>query len=414
MLVPAVALLVLAAAATACGSTDQSGVKTDVTSTTAPAAPNTAPATETTSQPTSAAAPTTKAPGTQAIGGPVPSGFDPVSFTAVSDGEYWLLGEAPCHNPVCTSIVRTTDGGARFVGLPAPTSALDVGNGSSGAINTLRFADALDGYAYDTNPGGAFWDTHDGGEHWAQPSFLSGRTMLAFGTGGGYAFALVGSCPNGTCSGVALVRSPVVSDQWAPLSVPVPSGVSQVATMTVHGSDLWFSLTTGASQPNQLLVAGTGSGARFTTYKSPCLATLAGTLQATSANVLWAACPSGTMGEALRSADGGAHWQQLATGELENSAVLAPASDSTAVLEPVSQGELLRTTDGGTSWKTVLDGTSGGYWSWIGFTDSSTGSALQVESKVPAGWPWPGGPAPEQLWRTTDGGTTWSGPVSIG
>lgn len=324
-----------------------------------------------------------------------------------------MLGEAPCSNPVCTSIVRTTDGGTHFVGLPAPTSPLDTGTGITGGVNTLRFADAADGYAYDSAPGGAFWDTHDGGQHWSQPGFISGHDLLAFGTGAGYAFALVGSCQGGTCTNVVLDRSPVSSDQWTALSVPVPAGVAAVATMTVLGSNLWFSVS--ANQPNQLLVEGTASGASFKTGTSPCQSGLSGTIQATSAEVLWAVCPSGTLAQAFRSTDGGAHWVPLSTsGELPNSAVLAPASDTTAVLGPTSQATLLMTSDGGATWQAVPGVGGAGSWAWIGFTDATTGSALVVASSTPANWPWPKGPMPEQLWRTADGGTTWSGPVTVG
>ena len=52
-------------------------------------------------------------------------------------------------------------------------------------------------------------------------------SLLAFGTGAGYAFALVGSCQNGTCADVVLERSPVSSEHWTPLTVPVPSGVTR-------------------------------------------------------------------------------------------------------------------------------------------------------------------------------------------
>jgi hypothetical protein len=345
----------------------------------------------------------------------VPPGFDPVSFTAISASEYWLLGLAPCSNPVCTSIVRTTDGGAHFSGVPAPTSVLDVGNGASGGINTLRFADALDGYAFDDNPGGAFWSTHDGGAHWAQPAFMPGHQLLGFGTGAGYAFALVASCPSGNCSDVVLERSPVTADQWTALAVPVTGGTDEFATMTVHGTDLWFSLTTSSDQANQLLVASTNSGASFVTYQSPCFAGLAGTIQASSANVLWAVCPTGMMAEASRSTDGGAHWEALsALGQLENSAFLAPASDMTAVIAPSSQGQLLRTDNGGATWRSVpASGNGNSWWAWIGFTDGNTGSALKVQTSAPPAWPWPNGPSPEGLWRTSDGGTTWSGPVII-
>jgi len=390
---------------------------TTVPTTTTTSATATSRRAPTTTGPTTTVPATTapaSAPGGQPPGGPVPAGFDPVSFTAVSTGEFWLLGEAPCQNPVCTSIVRTTDGGSHFVGLPAPTVPLDVDAAGNGGVNTLRFADPMDGYAYDSFPGGSFWDTHDGGEEWQQPAFMTGKTLLGFGTGAGYAFALVGSCANGNCSGVVLERSPVSSEQWQALSVPVPSGVDQVAAMAVRGSNLWISVSRSATAAHQLLVVGSGSGASFTTYASPCFPGLGGTIEAASASNLWAVCPTGMMAEALSSQDGGAHWAPVtAAGELENSALLAPASASTAVLQE-QQGQLLRTDDGGASWQKVYTAPSGSSWAWIGFTDSMTGSGLQMSSTSPAGWPWPDGPAPETLWRTSDGGASWSGPVAIG
>ena len=348
------------------------------------------------------------------MGGPVPSGFDPVSFTAVSADEFWLLGDAPCTNAVCTSIVRTTNGGTSFVGLPAPAAPLDVGSSSSGRIDTLRFADPLDGYAYDTHPGGAFWDTHDGGHQWSEPDFLAGRELLAFGTGAGYAFALVGSCQQDSCSSMALERSPVSSDSWAPLNVPVPATADPVLTMSVHGPNLWISVTTSQSSPNQLLLAGTDAGATFATYASPCYSGLGGVLEAASSQAVWAVCPTGMLAGLWLTDDGGAHWQQLSSApQLPNSAMVAPGSASSAIVAPAPQGGLLATTDAGTNWQTVSAGSAGYSWSWAGFTDASTGSALEVEGQPPAGWPWPNGPAPEQLWRTADGGLTWSGPVHI-
>lgn len=348
-------------------------------------------------------------------GGPVPSGFDPVSFTAISPNEFWLLGIAPCPNVVCTSIVRTTNGGASFVGIPAPTSPLDVGGASpAGAVNTLRFADPLDGFAYDTSPGGAFWETHDGGERWSEPAFLGDRELLAFGTGAGYAFALVGTCQQGSCSSMSLERSAVSTDDWTPLEVQLPAGADPVVAMTVHGLQLWLSFTTPQSAANQLLVVGTGSGASFTTYKSPCYPGLGGQLRAASPNTVWAVCPTGMLAGVWRSVDGGAHWQHLnATPELPNFAFVAPASATAAVVVPSPQGGLLLTTDGGASWRAVQVSSSGYSWTWVGFTGSMVGAALRTEVSAPPGWPWPNGPPPEQLWRTTDGGLSWSGPVRI-
>jgi hypothetical protein len=360
---------------------------------------------------TTATTTTTTAPATgrQPAGGPVPGGFDPVSFTAVSDSQFWLLGTAPCTNPVCTSIVRTTDGGAHFVGIPAPTAPLDqgpvAGGPPAGGVNTLRFADPYDGYAFDSNAGGSFWDTHDGGEHWSQPSFLAGRTLIGFGTGGGYAFVLVGSCQNGSCSDVELLRSPVGADQWSKLSAPVPTPLDQ-GVIAVHGSDVWVSVMK-STDGSQVLLAGTGSGTHFSTYASPCQPTLGtGSLAATSSTVLWAVCPTGMMAEALRSTDGGASWQAIALGQqLTKSALLAPANDTTAVLEPSGQGQLLRTTDGGATWKAVAAPAGNTSFTWLGFTDAATLSGLGPSGAGQGG--------SNELWRSSDGGTTWSGPIAI-
>lgn len=279
----------------------------------------------------------------------------------------------------------------------------------------MRFADAQDGYAFAAGPGGQLWDTHDGGQTWLQPSAFSGKELLAFGTGDGYAFALVGVCSNGSCAQVALERSPVRADDWAALTAPVPSGIDELATMTVHGADVWFSVSTPSSQANQLLVVTTDAGNSFSTYQSPCSPGLGGTLQASSADVVWAVCPTGMMGQAFRTADGGAHWATLPTGELPNSAQLAPASDSAAVLVTSEGGPLKETTDGGGTWSDIPGTvTTDGYsWYWLGFTDSQTGAALQETGNLPSGWPWPHGPFPERLVRTTDGGSTWSAPVSF-
>ncbi len=62
--------------------------------------------------PSSSSAPRTARPLRSApAGGPVPAGFRAWSVTFVSDREAYLLGDAPCRRPPCTSVVRTLDGG---------------------------------------------------------------------------------------------------------------------------------------------------------------------------------------------------------------------------------------------------------------------------------------------------------------
>lgn len=112
------------------------------------------------------------------VGGPVPDGFVPVSISAISADTFWVLGTAPCGHEPCTSLVRTTDGGLDFIGLPAPVAQLappavvseggesmNLGGEGSMTVRTVsdvRFADARNGWIY----GGALFVTHDGGGSW--------------------------------------------------------------------------------------------------------------------------------------------------------------------------------------------------------------------------------------------------------
>ena len=118
-------------------------------------------------------------------GGPVPAGFDPIAFTAISPHQFWLLGTAPCPRPICTSIVRTTDGGAHFVGIPAPVARLVSATGAG--LSVLLFADRQDGFAGSAQypEPEPLWETHDGGAHWTR-----GRTdVIAFTVTAGYVYA---------------------------------------------------------------------------------------------------------------------------------------------------------------------------------------------------------------------------------
>src|SRR5438132_214317 len=93
---------------------------------------------------------------------------------------------------------------------------------------------------------------------------------------------------------------------------------------------------------------------------------------------------------------------RIRTPPLVNSAQLAPASDSTAVLARGVGARLLRTTDGGKTWNAPKTPGRATDVIWVGFTDARVGAALahgydaSAKTEVTA------------LWRTTDGGATWS------
>jgi photosystem II stability/assembly factor-like uncharacterized protein len=341
-------------------------------------------------------------------GAPVPRGFNPVSFTAISADQFWLLGDAPCPTAVCTSIVRTIDGGQHFVGVPAPRVPLTNSNDNSNSIDTLRFASPLVGYAFNSQsfrsadtPSGPIWQTSDGGAHWQR---LAIRDVRAFATGGGYVYLVTGSCRSGVCSAPTLRRAAIGTTDWSSTPLPV-AAVESIVLLAVHGTSVWLSVSPTSAHANQALLTSTDAGVTFTTERSPCTNGLGGDLEATSASVLWAVCPTGMLAGALRSSDGGATWATLNIGrELSNGARIAPADDSTAVISTGDQTQLLRTTDGGGTFTQIYPPRAG-WWNFIGFTDAQTGSGIRI---VPGRARSSLGPPLAVLMRSSDGGATWT------
>jgi photosystem II stability/assembly factor-like uncharacterized protein len=101
------------------------------------------------------------------------------------------------------------------------------------------------------------------------------------------------------------------------------------------------------------------------------------------------------MAGASRSADGGASFTRLDAPPLVNSAAIAPASGSVAVLaRNGAASRLVRTTNGGATWTSTAG--PRGYWLDVAFADAQVGEALVQDGTSLT------------LWRTTDGGARWS------
>jgi photosystem II stability/assembly factor-like uncharacterized protein len=369
-------------------------------------------ATTTTAAPATTASP----PTTRAVGppdGPVPTGFQPSSVTFVSADQGWAIGDAPCANPVCTSIVRTRDGGLTWHGVPAPPAPFDATAGRLGSATGvwgLRFADPRDGWAF----GGELWSTHDGGSTWSRqsaPGLGATDTVAALETTPAGVLAVIAPADGSTGSG-EIDRSPTGADSWVEAST-VPAPVSG-AELVVGGHRVWVVPDATAAAGPAWLTASEAAGGVFLAGRGPCPAPASGgQVAAGPGNQLAVVCagPGGAGQESksvYTSADAGVTFSEPSSAPLGGDLEEAAAGGSTIVVAAASgASELYASFDGGRTWSTVFSEASGGIpFEEIGFTTASQGLAV-IGVPTPAGAPVPGVP-PSRLLMTRDSGRTWT------
>jgi photosystem II stability/assembly factor-like uncharacterized protein len=188
-----------------------------------------------------------------------------------------------------------------------------------------------------------------------------------------------------------LVRSPDGHDDWSTVGA---AGVVS-GGLWVQGPEVIVQSGVGTGSGGSVLVSHDG-GASFTASPAPSPG-LPCQFAAPAPPVVWAHCATGTQSGVWRSNDDGAHFTVVISHglSLPNSAAFAAASGSTAV---VGYQQLYRSTDNGTSWNPV--GPSGiSQWAYLGFTDPTHGIALGYAGQI--------APNNERLYYTTDAGQTY-------
>jgi len=341
------------------------------------------------SSPTSTTAPVT---GIGPPGGVMPADFQPASFTAVSLEEWWMLGTARCltGSGTCDAIVRTTDGGSKFAGIPSPPV-------NASHVTQLRFANALDGYAFDPE----LWVTTNGGGSWAKVTTPGPVAELEAAQGEVYAL----TCPAGfaSCTSMDLLRSPVGLREWQHVTTPVRLGYG--AQFAVSGPNLYL---LSGNDPPLVLLYSADRASTFHKRVDPCTPTLGGRVMAAAdgSPTLWAACPTGTMAGVTLSTNGGRTWQVATpSGEFPNSVGLAVASSSVALAWPgeetskVPPATLDRTRDGGKTYSAALSVSRTSTVLWAGFSDATRAYALIARDGSAT--------TSTRLYESNDAGTTW-------
>lgn len=365
------------------------------------------------SAPAAPPAPAT-APSTQSAtpSSPEPAGWsaehfgpDAVSFVSATEG--WALAEGGCGH--CGVVYRTADAGRHWDVIAWPTLPGGAHTLIEG-LTDLSFADARDGYIFTGAHcgSGCLLATHDGGRSWHAVALTAVVELVATADA---AYALTSPGPRGD---VLLRRSPVGSDDWTPIVLPVASPALKLAAqgdalaLLDPGMDLdptteqlgrvWYSADRGDHWSDRPIPCRTsdGGGAALVSlalgHPEALLVDCFENLQVEQEQQ--------TRHHLYGSADAGRTWVRLADPTRIGAPVLmADNGAGHAFLATESGGTniLAVTLDGAAHWHTAIS-TSAGFFGWgdLRFVSASVGFVL--------------GPthyAPVHLYRTTDGGRTW-------
>ena len=328
-------------------------------------------------------------------GGPVPTGFSAVSVTFISTSTGWVLGNAPCTKPPCTSMIRTRDGGATWQGVPAPLVPLPTG----GPPPEVRFADAADGWVA---AGAQLQATHDGGAHWSPvtlPGVRSDGDIDALAAGAGMVDAWVqqSAAANGPNLS-ALYHAAVGRDAWSIVGNVTDSN-SVTGSFSLSGTTGWL---VAGSKPYR-----TTDGSTWEARPSPCPTQTTVAVAVANASTVYATCTGtaslggGTVQRSVMvSRDGGATFSRSAdppqTGDLAG--VTATPDGRTLAIGVESGGgtEIQLSRDGGASYTTPYRATESQAGSLVdlGFTATTQGVVIAQGQQ-------------SALLMTRDGGATW-------
>ena len=360
----------------------------------APAVSPTAPLASATSTPGNVASPRVVEPTASAIASSPPTKvFNPVSVSAISLNDYWVLGYNTTSDGGIDSatIMRTTDAGQHFTTIGSP----DVYVAESPVrppptvveISDIRFGDSNNGWAY----GGGLFKTADGGASWSQVTGVPGNVVdLAAANGDVWAVADNESSGSPSYSLLHASYGSGGTGAWTKVNLSTTSFVNVVVIKNT-------AYLLGATAPTHqgVFVTVTNGGAAVSSTSGPCGPQASGVLSVAGDGALWALCTSGHTTTELVSTDQGAHWAASQFPLVTYS--IGGVDSSHAVVFDDRELDMITLTA-----SLPLPSAPGSVAApgigFIGFTTTKVGFLIASMQNS----------TPDQLWRTSDGGLTWS------
>ncbi|MGH8962558.1 MAG: hypothetical protein ACRDWT_15455 [Jatrophihabitantaceae bacterium] len=326
-----------------------------------------------------------------------------LSFVGNDDG--WALATADCLGvssaPACTAMLRTTNGGTTWRGMPTPpVNVLTSAGCAAPCIAHIRFANDQIGYAFGpsalfmTRNGGASWTKQPGGADALET--LDGNVIRLVSDHSG--------CP-GPCN-LRVETAPIGSSTWTSGTLDTQVVNASGVSLTRSGPNAIVETSTGqaASLYGVTLYSSSNDGRTWTKHADPCSTTGAAAAGVPMASTSVAAAGDGSIsilcqpggqggtGVSLTSTDGGA---TFAAGRVHmfgrGAGDLGAASANVLV---VLSDPLSRSVDGGKSWQQIKGPSLASTVTFVGFESDTVGRIATNAGRT--------------IWTTQDAGATWT------
>lgn len=308
----------------------------------------------------------------------------------------WLTGDGTWWQARADGVAKSTDRGQTYaVVLPMEPGM---------SLTGVEFSSGLDGWAwgYDYNnapppnylPAPLVWVTHDGGNTWRRNTvtglpLFDNLNLLQFSGGVGWA-RYAGQ----------LYRSTDDLASWSQVPPPAEIGVGYFYVSDVKVTDA----NTAWMQVNGMFYLTRDGGAHWLPIKSPAAEqasySYSQTLLTAGDGALWGRYD----GRSYRSTDNGATWQQILGGDAADAAAVLSALwffDSGKGLAVSARGWLVETPDSGLTWVRRQLAPITSYRNTparLQFADADNGWLMLADGSA--------------IHRSSDGGRTWSAPLS--